>query len=113
MANNAKAMREALEAIANEIRTWRSSVVGITPGERRLLNVARAALSAPPRNCDRFRTAKDAETAFDAMCAQKRIGKCIPLGCPVPSHTGAESCEVAWLFAPAGEAEGKKDDKED
>lgn len=56
---NAAALREALEVIANEIRIWRASIVGITPDERRLLNVALAALAAPARNCDVSRDAKE------------------------------------------------------
>ena len=92
---NGAAMREALMRIASVDEF--STVVPM----KEVVDTARTALTAPARNCDRFRTAKEAESAFDTMCTQKRTGKCNPLDCPVPSHTGAESCEVAWLFAPA------------
>lgn len=62
-----------------------------------------AALSAPPRNCDRFRTADEAENAFNEFCAAERTGKCKPAECSLPSGTGAKSCQLAWLFATAKE----------
>ena len=60
-----------------------------------------SALAAPPRNCDLFTEAREAEKAFDNFCAEARTGKCNPAECPLPRHTGAGSCLLAWLFAPA------------
>ena len=60
---NAAAMREALEALVGVIDKcdsgdplwWHIGAKGVKP-----LKDARAALSAPLRNCDRFATAKEA-----------------------------------------------------
>ena len=65
-ANNVAAMREALEKISKKI--WDS----IDPkcnddccrSWRELAKIADAALDAPPRNCDMFRTAEEAQNAF-------------------------------------------------
>ena len=56
---------------------------------------AKAALAAPPRNCDRFKDALDAWDAYDAWVDSYRSqGKTEPFN------------EFGWLFAPATEQEG-------
>ena len=56
---------------------------------------AKAALAAPPRNCDRFEDASDAWDAYDAFVDSYRAqGKTEPLN------------EFGWLFAKATEKEG-------
>ena len=56
---------------------------------------ARAALSAPPRNCDRFVSAEQAWDAYDEWVESYRSkGKTEPFN------------EFGWLFAPATEQEG-------
>lgn len=66
---------------------------------------ANFALSAPPRNCDVYKTAKDAlkaqEKAFDE--SNFKHGEC-KLGCP-DCDDYAIRCEIKWLFAPAAERE--------
>ena len=66
---------------------------------------ARAALSAPTRNCDRFATVDEARKAHGAIC--EKYGKCHN-GCPLNNeeHYSAFDCFEAWLFAPATEKEG-------
>ena len=54
-----------------------------------------AALSAPPRNCDRFASAEEAWDAYDEWVESYRAeGETEPLN------------EFGWLFAPATEKEG-------
>ena len=100
---NAAAMREALTWCADlgeqiESKTGEADVMD-DAGD--IADTARAALSAPARNCDRFKTAKEAEAGFDAFCAEVREGKCNPRDCSLPKSSGATSCLVAWLLAPA------------
>ena len=61
---------------------------------------ARAALDAPPRNCDRFATVDEALKAHEAIC--EKYGKCHN-GCPLNNeeHYSAFDCFEAWLFAQA------------
>lgn len=68
-AGNVKSIREALEALVCVIDKydsrnplwWNSGAKGVKP-----LKDARTALSATPRNCDRFATLDDARNAFFA-----------------------------------------------
>lgn len=64
-----------------------------------------AALSATPRNCDRFATVDEARKAHEVIC--EKYGKCHN-GCPLNNeeHYSAFDCFEAWLFAPATEREG-------
>ena len=56
---------------------------------------AKAALAAPPRNCDRFVSAEEAWDAYDEWVDSYRAqGKTEPFN------------EFGWLFAPATEKEG-------
>ena len=66
---------------------------------------ARAALAAPPRNCDRFASVDEARKAHEAIC--EKYGKCHH-GCPLNNeeHYSAFDCFEAWLFAPATAKEG-------
>lgn len=80
--NNA-AMREALERLLHGEYRDRCEVT----------EIAHAALTAPPRNCDRFATVKEAGIAF----AREKIDA--PQPCPDFTFS-------AWLFAPAKEQEG-------
>lgn len=61
-ASNAKAMREALKQIHDRVNSLDEDC-GVDPVEVR--DIARAALSAPPRNCDRFSNANEALEAFE------------------------------------------------
>ena len=61
------------------------------------IHEARAALSAPPRNCDRFKTAAEAIDAYQDLTGDQ-----------LATDSGMkEWVEFAvWLFAPATEKEG-------
>ena len=115
--NNAAAMREALEAMLDECCnlcdvpnqmsesghtcSWRNRWSGC---QSKAIDKARAALSAPARNCDRYRTEAEAEAAFDRFCLKTRTGECKPWECPLKS-TGGKYCYVAWLLGTEGGAE--------
>ena len=76
---NAAALREALEKIAR----WDDGIGAD------ISNIARAALAAPARNCDRFATANDAVKGYIAAH-------------PHDDEPDA-STYGSWLFAPAAE----------
>lgn len=107
-AGNAAALREALELCVREMCAYCRAEAAMTmPGKEcfygcEALRVAKSALAAPPRNCDRYRTEKEAEAAFDRFCAKARDGECKPWECPLKS-TGGKYCYVAWLLATAEE----------
>ena len=91
---NASAMREALEVVREDL--W--SLMG-SSSESLRSNIAcemsrkiRAALAAPPRNCDRFATVDEAKAEWLRTNAK------------LLSSTGLMPFE-SWLFAPA---EGKE-----
>ena len=87
-------LREALKAIvglcAGLMPTWDGAV-------GRIKDIADAALSAPPRNCDRFKTAAEAIDAYQDLTGDQ-----------LATDSGMkEWVEFAvWLFAPATEKEG-------
>jgi len=60
-----------------------------------LLNMAKAALAAPPRNCDRFATADEAFHAWNNTTDTPGGGAYVGL--------------IDWLFTPATEKEGDND----
>ena len=95
---NAAAMREALEHASYFLRRHYTGAVYAPDGETLIYcedvaKIVDAALSAPPRNCDRFATVKDAAIAF----ARERQDA--PQPCPDFTFS-------AWLFALATEKEG-------
>ena len=67
---------------------------------------AKAALAAPPRNCDKYATADEALKAQEQMFNDSNFanGEC-KLGCPECDNPRV-GCKIAWLFAPATEQEG-------
>ena len=99
MEANNKATREALEFADRELRMateddrYGDDLVYLVGCMRSVAEVCRAALAAPPRNCDRFATVKDAAIAF----ARERQDA--PQPCPDFTFS-------AWLLAPAPEQKG-------
>ena len=95
--NNTAAMREALNAIKDTLDEWRlnGGMMGYWQYSE-LFGIADAALSAPPRNCDRFATLDDARNTFFADY--------------VPDETRSSATAFAiWLFDKAkGEADEQK-----
>lgn len=93
----AAAMREALSKL---IAYWDWNGYDAMR-ESRLKDMARAALSAPPRNCDRFRTAEEAHRMWRKY-----------LGCHAILAQGWRTIDVLdWLFATATEQKGEGDEQ--
>jgi len=89
-------LREALETALKTIRGVINST--ISPRSNTVFDCRdklSAALSAPPRNCDRFETAEEAWDDYDEWVESYRAKGEIP-----PFN------EFGWLFAPATEEEG-------
>ena len=100
---NATKLREALERIAARAAIGGEFDAHAYLDEIRV--IAESALSAPPRNCDRF------ATAAEAVAAHKQAEQnCPPADCPeCPYIVGRKSgvyCFEAWLFAPAAQEGG-------
>ena len=101
---NAAAMRDALEKIANmgeqidyQLGSSDETVFAFRH-ERSLAHsiseCARTALSAPPRNCDRYKTEEEALSSFQKMCDKHECTTC-------PFEYGrskAFSCHFNWLY---------------
>ena len=70
------------------------------------LRKAKAALAAPPRNCDKYATADEALKAQEQMFNDSNFanGEC-KLGCPECDNPRV-GCKIAWLYAPTTEQEG-------
>ena len=115
---NTAAMREALEdarrfVSASAQRTDRDLLIMdekrgayvLTPKET-LIKIDDA-LSTPPRNCDRFATAKEAGEAFISETCENPCGYCtVSDECHNPL---VHECGIDWLFAEAkGETDGSK-----
>lgn len=92
-ANNVKAMREALEDSQSLLESFSRGEYGAQVREQMRDN--RAALSAPPRNCNRFETAEDAKREFNYLWnfVWKRGGGCV-------DEREYWSEYEKWLFAP-------------
>ena len=98
---NAAAMREALEWAAQFVELGVDDELG-ADGQNltTAAEMARAALSAPARNCDRFQTAADAVAAFaDHLRAWENAHG---IHSEYPDHpVQVPAGAFAWLFAPA------------
>lgn len=73
-----------------------------------------AALAAPPRNCDRFKTMEAARAAFRKFCRENYHSSYAAAGldgcddcelCDTKNMSGEDACPFAWLFATEGGAE--------
>ena len=111
---NAAKLREAVCEILSYIESFHKY---ITPGKGKKLtalfavadtirNNARAALAAPPRNCDKYATADEALKAQEQMFNDSNFanGEC-KLGCPECDNPRV-GCKIAWLYAPTTEQKG-------
>lgn len=100
---NAAALREALIAIRKAL-LLDSGMGPSTAFHAEVDRLTVAALSAPPRNCDRFRNADEALEALERHCNSSGNG-CVR--CPVAGCSTEEvECKIAWLFALAEGQEG-------
>jgi hypothetical protein len=88
-------LREALKAIGGLctglMPTWDGAI-------GRIKDIAEAALSAPPRNCDRFATVDEARKAHEEYRGDYIMRASNIFDFPMEFE--------AWLFAPATEKEG-------
>lgn len=98
---NAAAMREALGKILWCL-VWMSENTNDQSVQNHLskpIELAKIALSAPPRNCDRFATAKEAGEAFISEACENPCGNCtVSDECHNPL---VHECGIDWLFAEA------------
>ena len=110
---NAAKMREALERCAsmgeqieNQLGSSEDTVYAFR-GERCLAHniseCARAALSAPPRNCD-VGTVAEQNERFDKYCYDHRSHEICCGKCPI---FGEPCCELAWSQMPYEEGDAK------
>ena len=103
-ASNIKAMREALENIAEYAKaaachTEDAHLLGYL---NQIAMWAEDALSAPPRNCD-VGTAEEQEVRFAKFCASQDCKKT----CPLSDEYDSYLCEFAWGQMPYEEGELK------
>jgi len=95
---DAAKLREALKAIGGLctglMPTWDGAI-------GRIKDIAEAALSAPPRNCDRFATVDEARKAHEEYRGDYIMRASNIFDFPMEFE--------AWLFAPATEKEGGND----
>lgn len=94
-ASNVKAMREALK----EIRARLAYLYGQTYGTfnqtalKEVYEIADSALSAPPRNLDKYRTSKEAYAQFVKFCEKQLCSEC-----KFSDEATDENCAIAWLY---------------
>ena len=102
--SNVKAMREALSDACYAMFNFLKTKDGGYEEMAEALDKAKAALSAPPRNCD-VGTPEEQSARFDAQC-RKYMG-C--LTCPFRSKYGCvhNLCEFAWSQMPYEEGGAK------
>ena len=99
-ASNVKAMREALEKAQRVLHC--AIVADILKGEDAIkaFNAVTAALSAPPRNCDLYRTKKELDAAYEKYREYVIMSNSNPFVAKDEMMTKED-----WLFAEAkGEA---------
>ena len=71
------------------------------PGLKAAIEYAHEAINTNARNCDIYPEPVFADKAFDSFCMKTREGTCKPKECSIPTHTGASSCQLAWLLSKA------------
>ena len=93
--SNVKAMREALV----KVKRLFDGQIMFQPSIREAHKAVNAALAAPPRNCDRFATPKEAGEAFISEACENPCGNCtVSDECHNPL---VHECGIEWLFAEA------------
>lgn len=101
---DAAAMRESIETMRRYAMIPQEQL-SLSLLQRTIHEKCDAALSAPARNCDRFKNAEEAEEAFVKFCGFAMNGKIPYWKCPPNcGHTGPDgwvTCCIRWLFATA------------
>ena len=107
-ASNMKAMREAMEEIsiyARSLCKFRNADVNYDANK--ILDLVRAALAAPPRNCD-VGTAEEQERRFAELCTSHSKdgarGICDEK-CPFYGKEYGSDCALYWAQMPYTESE--------
>lgn len=90
-ASNIKAMREALKQIHDRVNSLDEDC-GVDPVEVR--DIARAALSAPPRNCD-VGTPEEQVKRFNKFCFPIKCSEC-----QLHTNEDLHDCIFRWLQMP-------------
>ncbi len=96
---NAAVLREALNRVghlANDLRNITERDTEVRADVNEIVDVCRAALAAPPRNCDRFKTLDEAREAFQDLRGHKILADV-----ELWDSMDEAGALVRWLFAPA------------
>ena len=95
---------EAAEAIVKIVSSTPTSVT------RNLFRELRLAVERekanPVRNCDKYKTAKDAFAGFNKMCEEKKCGMC-PFSA---ARNECNICKLNWLYAEAEKEESRNEE---
>lgn len=99
---------EAAKAVIENCYYRHLDQVTVNKTYKRLLDAILCEKKKPIRNCDRYRTAKDAEAAFNAMCRSQGDAVDCCHGCPVrivrqETDGNDTECQFLWLYAEAEE----------
>jgi len=106
--NGYEKMREALEFADRELRMateddrYGDDLVYLVGCMRSVAAVCRAALSAPPRNCD-VGTAEEQSRRYEHYCFTHRTMERCCQDCPIKDEP---CCELAWAQIPYASEEG-------
>lgn len=97
---NAAVLREALNRVghlANDLRNITERDTEVRADVNEIVDVCRAALAAPARNCD-VGTKEEQKERFKAFCEERDCYKC-------PFYRNSD-CPLEWALAPFAKAEG-------
>ncbi|MBQ1429885.1 MAG: hypothetical protein IIZ06_09500 [Kiritimatiellae bacterium] len=110
---DAAKLREALEALLNlayEVEDMNSDSGPRTSMPTKfVIDTAKSALSAPPRNCD-VGTAQEQDERFHRFCVKHHTGSCAGCHNPVGDYTvanGVRECALVWAQMPYEEGGAK------
>ena len=95
-----KTLLEAAEAVIDEWYYTQQNVTLNDLGEKivDLKNAIAREKAKPVRNCDKYKTVKEASIAFAKMCEGTECEKC----CYNNSTRRAYGCRFAWIYSEAG-----------
>ena len=96
-----------LEAAQEVVKTWyakipEGSIARVGQSIVRLSSAIDREKHKPVRNCDKYKTAEEAYTAFMKMCCDRPC-----LGCEFDSSKSSCGCRFSWLYDEAVNEEAK------
>lgn len=103
-----KTLLEAAEAVIDEWYYTQDNVTLNDLGDK-MVDLKKAIdreKSKPVRNCDKYKTVKEASIAFTKMCEGTECEKC----CYNNSTRRAYGCRFAWLYAEAEKEEARNEE---